>query len=161
MSGGGGETAAAGVLEDQMEKDRQPGPLPWCKQDLRDLPLPLYFATTPTNQPEGKGGRGDFSRGRVGVAGEGFVTPAGIGVSVPPRDKFLPPSLQFKLGTKSMCMFYFLVFIFFYFLLTFYFWFEREVQCVCQHFTSLCPLPNIQYRKGGSALLRPTIVQCC
>lgn len=42
--------------------------------------------------------------------------PAGIGVSIPPRGKSLPSSLQFKLGTKSMCMFYFFgLFHFFFF----------------------------------------------
>lgn len=69
-----------------------------------------------SNQPEEKGGGGIFQGGGLGWwVGEEFVTPAGIGVSVPPRDKFLPPSLQFKLGTKSMCF----IFFGFYFLLFF------------------------------------------
>ncbi|CAL1595543.1 unnamed protein product [Knipowitschia caucasica] len=39
--------------------------------------------------------------GFEGGGGEGFVTPAGNGVSVPFRGKSLPSSLQSKLGTKS------------------------------------------------------------
>lgn len=88
--GGGGETAAPGGdrRKDRGEKERQPGPLPWCQQDLRDLPLLLYFATTPTNQPEGRKGGRVF--GGIWGGGEGFVTPAGIGVSVPPMGQ-IPP----------------------------------------------------------------------
>lgn len=87
--GGSGETAAPGGGVDRRtrgEKERQPGPLPRCQQDLRDLPLLLYFATTPTNQPEG---RGEGFQGVWG-GGEGFFTPAGIGVSVPPVGQ-IPP----------------------------------------------------------------------
>lgn len=52
-----------------------------------------------------------------------------------------------------MCMFYFLVlFHFFFFFLSFiqfYFLLWGGVQCVHRPFTSLYPLPNIQYRKGA------------
>lgn len=123
---------------------------PWCKQDLRDLPLPLYFATTPTSRKK-RGGGGIFQGGGLGWwVGEEFVTPAGIGVSVPPRDKFLPPSLQFKLGTKSM-------FYFFWFLFSFIFcWlFIFGLRGRCSVFVSTSP-PSIlclTYSTGRGALL--------
>lgn len=104
-----------------------------------------------TKQPAGRKGLG-FSGGVWGD-GEGFVTPAGIGVSVPPRGKSLPSSLQFKLGTKKYVYVLFLVsfhFSFFFFFLRFYsvllFVGQGGVQNVCRPFASLYPLPNIQYR---------------
>lgn len=105
MSGGSGDTVASGVIEDKIEKKEKTAWPPSWPAGLRDLPLPLYFTMTPTLQPEGRG------RGFGGVwgGGEGFVTPAGIGVSVPPRDKSLPFSQQFKLGTKKYVYVLFLV----------------------------------------------------
>lgn len=47
------------------------------------------FYLADTEQPAVKEGEG-FFRGVVGVAGRGFVTPAGIGVIVPPQGP-IPP----------------------------------------------------------------------
>lgn len=135
-------------------KEKTAGPRPWCQQDL-DLPLPLYFATTPRSQMEVGG---ELSGGWG--SGEGFVTPAGNGVSVPSRGKFLPSSLQFKLGTKKYVYILFFGFVSLFFvevlLCVLFFLVERWV--VFEP-ASLSPLPNIV--QGGSAWLRPTVVQCC
>ena len=88
-----------GVIEDRGDKERQSGPLPRCQQDLRDLPLPLYFAMTSTNQPQGRGG-GFPGRGEFGVAGRGLSRQQELAWAFLPGGKPLPSSLQFKLGTK-------------------------------------------------------------
>lgn len=160
-----GETAALGGdgRNDRGGKERRPGPLPRCQRDLKRHPYSFYFATTPTDQPQRKG-RGFFLRGwgswgwRGGVLS---VAPAGIGAVVPPPwGEPLPSPLQFKLGTKSMCMFYF----WFYF--TLFFLFDSLFFFVCGRRETGWggyPLPPAQLtvQEEGSALLRPTIVQCC
>lgn len=100
MSRGGDETAAPGAIEDKRgEKDKQPGPPSMVQAGLKRPSLIFRYNI---NQLEGRQGRVFCG---FGVGREGFVTPAGIGVSVPPRDKPLPSSLPFKLGTKCVCVF--------------------------------------------------------
>lgn len=86
--GDGGETAAPGGdrRKDRGEKERQPGPLPRCQQDETFHYSYISLQHQPTSRKEG---RGEGFRGVWG-GGEGFVTPAGIGVSVPPMGQ-IPP----------------------------------------------------------------------
>lgn len=146
------------------KKTQQPSPLPRCEQDLRNLPLPFDFATSSTNQPEEKG-PGGF-HWEAGDCGEGFVTPAGIGVSIPPRDKSLPSSLQSKLGSTKKCIFYFLVFIF---LFCFCWKFYSVLFCCWSRVQCFYPPPFVLYQvystgKDGAGIglcFNLLSVQCC
>lgn len=121
---------------------------------------------TSTNQPQE---RGEGFLGGIWCFREGFVTPAGFGVSVPPRGKSLPSSLQFKPGTKLCVCVFFLLFLFLFYLVL-CFCCRWWCVCVCVwEGSGVCPwalhlsLSSTEHtvQEGGSALLRPNIVQCC
>lgn len=83
MSGRCGGTPAPGVIEDKIEERRKDSLAPFLgqrrQQDLETFHYPyISLQQQPTSRKEGGGG---FSGGWGGR--EGFITPAGIGVSVP------------------------------------------------------------------------------
>lgn len=104
------------MMEDlRGEKGKQTAQSPFSVQAGHMKPSTTLMFRSTTDRPtsrEEKAWEG-FMWGGWGC-GEGFVTPAGNGVSVPPRDKSLPSSLQSKLGTKDkMCIFVcFVLFLF-------------------------------------------------
>lgn len=57
MSRGGGETVAPGVIEDKIEERRKDSlaPLLSASRTHETFHYPLYFAMTPSSQPEGRG----------------------------------------------------------------------------------------------------------
>lgn len=73
---------------EERRKDGSLAPLPRCQQDLKRPSVLFCFATIPTNHPtnqkEGRmeGRKGGGVQGVWDGAGEGFVTPAGIGGTI-------------------------------------------------------------------------------